>query len=159
MHTQLKPSGRTPFQIVGELVRLQSQGAIAPEFEFPEAASWTPDIYRKTWAWIKDLALAIWNELGIQPLTFGEAHRRCAVARRPCPDAKTDFAEIRERLAKMEEPIQTIAQVIWFADAKFIASNRCRVANLARLAVKAPADVDCACIRRPVWQFKTQRYP
>ncbi len=43
MHTEIAPSGLTPYQVLTELIRLRAEGAPMPEFELAGAEKWKPE--------------------------------------------------------------------------------------------------------------------
>ena len=57
MHTYLKPSSKTPFQIIGELVRLQKSGIAATSFVIDSVESWNPEVFQNNCGLIKDLQI------------------------------------------------------------------------------------------------------
>ena len=152
MHTQLMPSRRTPFQIVGQLVRLQTEGAVAPDFEFPEAASWSPEVYRQNLGLIKDLALHL-EGIGNPTKHIWRGARVEALLPADHARIQKHIAEIRERLAKIEAANSELSQVFGLPSPVTLVNSVSR-ANLARLAVKAPEGLDSACITSPVWQSR-----
>lgn len=57
MHTPLEPAGRSPFQIVGELVRLRAAGVQATEETLVDPLSWTGEAVASKRALLEDLRL------------------------------------------------------------------------------------------------------
>ncbi len=150
MHTRLMPSMQTPYQIVGELVRLHSQGAIAPEFEFPGADSWTPVVYRQNLGLIKDLTLHLAN---VGNPTQHIWHGAQVAALLPADHARIQkqIASIRGRLTSLDSANKTIAQAFELGTPNSLIDS-VKLANSARLASKAPQDVDNNCLLAPAWK-------
>ncbi len=55
IHTPLQSSGLTPYQVVGELVRLQAGGTAPPQFRLSDAAQWTRDDFHQRRGLLADL--------------------------------------------------------------------------------------------------------
>ncbi len=154
MHARLKPSCRTPYQIVGELVRLQSAGAIAPEFEFPDASQWSPEVYRNNLGLVKDLALHL------KTIENPAAHTWIGIevdALLPADHARIQkqIDELRDRVSRLQEANREIANV-FDATAPDSLAETVTLANVARLITKAPKDVDSNCICSSVWRSDRQ---
>ena len=54
IHTPIEPSGVTPYQAVGELVRLRAQGTCPPEFKLADPLSWSRSEYQQKIGLLRD---------------------------------------------------------------------------------------------------------
>jgi hypothetical protein len=59
MHEPLQPAGLTPYQVIGELVRLQRQGVSSPTIQMDGALTWTPAQYEERLTLIEDALLHV----------------------------------------------------------------------------------------------------
>jgi very-short-patch-repair endonuclease len=155
MHTRLKPSGRTPYQIVGKLVQLQNQGVVAPEFEFPNAESWTPEVYNNNLGLVKDLAIHLKN---VGDPTTHPWRGVMVEALLPADQARLQkqIADIRKRLSVIMTANARISTAFNIPAPANLADS-VDVANVARAATKAPGNVDALCITSPVWQTSLEK--
>ena len=64
IHTPLSPCGFTPFQILGELVRLRAEGTRPADFQLADVLEWTRSEFETRLNLLKDLAERI-REIGV----------------------------------------------------------------------------------------------
>ncbi len=152
LHSQLIPSQRTAYQIVGQLVRLHANGTIAPDFAIPEASSWTPEMYRSNLGLIRDLALHL-KTIGDPSSHVWRGSQVNALLPADHARIQNQIGELRTRLASLLEANQVISDVF------DVRPPRCLVetvdlANVARLGTKAPDSVDRECLVSSVWRSR-----
>ncbi|MCA9084315.1 MAG: DUF4011 domain-containing protein [Planctomycetaceae bacterium] len=63
MHTPQQPGGKTPYQILTELIDLRASDAALPDFQLEEAVTWTGDDYNRKQEAVNDLS-RVMNDLG-----------------------------------------------------------------------------------------------
>ena len=63
LHTPMEPTGRSPYEVLSELVELRAAGTSLPDFQLAEAAGWSRDEYDKNLDAVTDLS-GVMNALG-----------------------------------------------------------------------------------------------
>ena len=56
LHTPQQPTGKSPYQVLSELIDLRADDVSLPDFQITEASRWSPDQYDENLASVKDLA-------------------------------------------------------------------------------------------------------
>ncbi len=64
IHTPIQPSGVTPYQVVGELVRLRAAGTTPPEFTLDNPRQWSREEFQTRLNLLRDLVQRV-EEIGI----------------------------------------------------------------------------------------------
>lgn len=64
LHEVLDPAGLTPFQVIGELVRLRTTGVPPADFELDDPLSWTADAFRERCSRLREVATIV-QDMGV----------------------------------------------------------------------------------------------
>eukprot|EP00913_Durusdinium_trenchii_P028461 g26689.t1 len=152
MHTPLSPAGKTPFQILGELVRLRAAGVPLPDFELVEPLLWSEvDVDAKR-TLLEDLSLHL-KEVG----RCNEHPWRGVRVEAMLPmDIERMIAALPEKIRRFERLIAVrdeLAELLEVSEIK-TARETAELATLSEQLTAAPP-MDRAAIVDDVWDQYT----
>lgn len=171
MHTPDTPSMLTPFRAVGELVRLRAEGLPPPDFQLPDAATWSPVDRDERTRHVADLAehvramTSASSGTGVTPVALDSSGTGVSpVATHPWRGVCLDVSlpDDRRRLVpEIESARRVVDQAA--AEAGVLAGllrvtiggtpgDHHQLAALARRVVAAPREMDAEALTDPVWE-------
>jgi hypothetical protein len=149
IHTPIEPSGVTPYQVVGELVRLRAAGTKPPEFKLENPCQWSRAEFRARLNLLRDLVESV-EETGAP-----RHHAWCGVELDVALPTDVDrvaakIPGILARLHRMDGAGQRLANALGVPTA-VDAMGTSRFALLAQRLDMAPP-MDRRSLGSPVWQ-------
>ncbi len=148
LHTPVEPCGKTPYQVVGELVRLRAAGVRPPQFTLRSPRTWTDQDFRRRRDLLVDLVRRV-EDIGIPKTSpwYGVGLDRVL---------PTDVDRLMSRLKELEERLERLRNAanelssLFSIDAPKDVNGVSTVARLARHLALAPR-MDRSSIGRQVW--------
>lgn len=154
IHSPIGPSALTPYQIMGELVRLRAAGTRLPDFKLGDPRLWTHFDLEKRLNLLQDLLDRV-AQLGAPHQHPWRGVELDAVLPTDVDRISASIPGILSRLARIVESGDRLAQLFGVvAPRDALATSK--VARLAHRIVAAP-EMDRACIASPVWQHQRQQ--
>lgn len=159
MHTPDTPSMLTPFRAVGELVRLRAEGLPPPDFQLPDAATWSPVDRDERERHVADLADHV-SAMASASSGAGVP----SVASHPWRGVSLDVSlpdDRRRLLPEIESARRAVDQAV--VEAGVLAGllrvtiggtpgDHHQLAALARRVVAAPQEMDAEALTDPAWE-------
>ncbi len=150
LHEPLQPARLTPYRILGDLVRLQSDGIGPAPFELTDAPTWTHASFDELTSAVSELARTIqtigvpsehpWRGVMCDPMLPMDVERLLV-----------GLAPVIQKLQQVSEAADALAQQVQTeADARLTFAGVSQLVEYACLLAEAP-DFDRAAITDPVW--------
>lgn len=148
MHHQHAPSGLTPYQVIGHLVRLRQAGVLASDASLVHPESWSREVREQREFQLRELANRI-DMLGIPSAHPWRGVTLPAILPMDLQKIVSRATALRDRLASVIQDVDWLIATLGSATANtFSAANRL-VAIGAKVAI-AP-DLESAAIRAACW--------
>ncbi len=148
IHAPIQPCGRTPYQVVGELVRLRAAGTRPPEFTLEAPLTWTSADYRSRRNTLGELVKRVeeigtpksspWYGVGLEVVLPTDADR-----------ILSKLQLLVGRLEKLEDAGHRLASQLAI-DAPLDLKGVSSIARLAQRLASAPP-MDRGSMGHPVW--------
>lgn len=153
IHTPIEPSGVTPYQVVGELVRLRAAGTRPPEFRLENPCQWSQAEFQSRLSLLRDLVERV-EETGVP-----RQHAWCGVEMDVALPTDVDrvtakISGILVRLDRLGGAGQRLASTLGVS-VPVDALDTSRLALLAQRLDTAPP-MDRRSLASPVWQQRRQ---
>ena len=154
IHTTVAPSGMTPFQIIGELVRLRAQDTPLPDYQFADSLKWTRADFEMRRNLLREHARQIAETVPPQDHPW-RGVTLDAVLPNDVQRLQAKLPGIRSRIERLLATGQRLAAAMRLSPVQ----DSTAISNLARLASKlaaAPA-MDRSSIANPAWSQSRER--
>ncbi|GIW83460.1 MAG: hypothetical protein KatS3mg105_5267 [Gemmatales bacterium] len=149
LHSFLEPAHVTPFQVLGELVRLRAAGVRPAEFTLNAPVSWTATSFREKQNLLKDLALHM-SQIGNPVEHAWRGVQLEAVLPQDVDRISQQLPGLIDRCERLLHATQRLAELIQFGTAE-TPIDAATVARLARRLTAAPA-MDRQAMADNVWE-------
>jgi len=153
IHTPIEPSGVTPYQVVGELVRLRARGTMPPDFRLANPLEWSRTQYQNKLRLLRDLVEHL-TVIGVPHQHPWRGVELDAVLPSDVDRVKLKLPGIMARLGRLCEAGRQLAGMLGVS----APSNAVELSQLARLAQRLAAapPMDRRSIASPVWSEQRQ---
>lgn len=154
LHGTVGESGCSPYQAMGQLMRLRREGRKAPSYRIADVGDWTPEAYQRC----RQVALevdqlletsgtpnsSVWHGAGCDPLTPADVERLLVL-----------LSGVRPQIEHLEAANSDLAEILGAPVATNI-SETAQTAQLASHIRRCPSVTDRTAIADPQWVTKTQ---
>jgi len=154
IHTPIAPSGVTPYQVVGELVRLRAQGTRPPDFELSSALAWSRSEFKRRLRLVHDLVNHV-NQVGVPQQHPWRGVELDVVLPTDVDRIRRKLAGILKRLDRLIEAGRKLADCLGVAEPNSV-QDLSKLAQLARRLDLAPA-MDRRSLGSTAWSDRRQQ--
>jgi very-short-patch-repair endonuclease len=155
LHEAVGASGMSPYQAMGRLLRLRSQGERGAQYQLPAVTDWTMDEFQLRREVAKDLDQLL--KASGSPCSNEWYGVRCS------PMLPADLARLQQRLEQVQPVVQRLREAAAELASQLgvpLPASAVEVEHttlLAALVVRCPAGVDRAALIHPQWSTDVDR--
>lgn len=150
MHTALEPSVLSPFDVVGQMVRLRREGQRPVDLQLEGATTWTPDDVRDRARLVHELSQRIddigrpaahpWYGIGLDMVLPTYVER-----------LTPRLQDLADRMARLQDNVHALATALALAPAVASFDDVTRLTDKAERLATVPGFLSADALASPVW--------